>query len=47
MTPSNLGINVMMVVNGKEICNKKIHDMESVLDYILSDDLGYSIVGVL
>lgn len=47
MTPSNLGINVMMVVNGKEICNKKIHDMESALDYILSDDLGYSIVGVL
>ena len=47
MTPSSSGINVMMVVNGKEICNKKIDDMECALDYILLDDLNYCIIGVL
>ena len=47
MTPSSLGINVMMVVVDESMCDKRIDDMECALDYILLDDLDYSIIGVL
>tara|TARA_Y100000114_G_scaffold153165_1_gene172647 strand:+ start:2428 stop:2760 length:333 start_codon:yes stop_codon:yes gene_type:complete len=47
MTPSNIGINVMMVMNGRDMCDKKINDMEHALDYILLDDLCYNIIGVV
>ena len=47
MTPSNLGINVMMLINDEYMCDERMYNMECALDYILLDDLGYNIIGVL
>ena len=47
MTPSSLGINVMMVVSDETICNKIMSDMECALDYILMDKLDYNIIGIM
>ena len=47
ITPSNLGINVMMLINDEYTCDERMYNMECALDYILLDDLGYNIIGVL